>query len=58
MEIGSRVWAVSVAIGMKKRKKARDPYISPPRGGTTAETIPTKLGNVVYPRDVINSNDS
>ena len=59
MEIGSRVWAVRVAIGLKKTetkkiKKARDPYISPPRGGATADTIPTKLGRIGGPRDLIN----
>jgi len=34
-------------------KKARDPYISPPRGGATAEMIFTKLGRVADTRDVI-----
>ena len=38
----------------KKKKKARDPYISPPRGGATARTIFTKLGRVGETRDVIN----
>jgi len=34
-------------------KKARDPYISPLRGGATAETIFTKLGRFAETRDVI-----
>jgi len=34
-------------------KKARDPYISPPRGGATAQTIFSKLGGVAETRDVI-----
>ena len=37
----------------KKKLQARDPYFSPPRGDATADTIPTKLGRVVDPRDVI-----
>ena len=36
------------------KKKARYPYISPPRGGATARTIFTKLGRVGETRDVIN----
>jgi len=34
-------------------KKARDPYISPPRGGATAETIFSKLDRVAETRDEI-----
>jgi len=34
-------------------KKARDPYISPPRGGATADTIFTKLDRVAETRNVI-----
>ena len=36
----------------KEIKKARDSYISL-RGGATADTIPTKLGRVGEPRDII-----
>ena len=56
MEIGSWVWDVRVARKEKKIiiiKKARDPDISSQRGGATADTIPTKFGRVVDPRDVI-----
>ena len=52
MEIGSRVWAVRVAR-KEKKEKARDPDISPPRGGATADTIPIRFSRVVDPRDVI-----
>ena len=34
-------------------KKTRDPYISPPRGGATADLYPTKLGRIGEPLDVI-----
>ena len=57
MEISSRVWAVRV-LRITKTKikiiKARDPYISPPRGGAPAHTIRTKLVKVDETRDVIN----
>ena len=57
MELGSRVWAVRVVRKEKNKQKikwkARDPDISPHRGGAAADTIPTKLGRVVDPRDVI-----
>ena len=55
MKIGSRVWAVRVARKEKTKTKikARDPDISPQRGGATADTIPTKFDRVFDPRDVI-----
>ena len=53
VEIGSRVWAVRVARKEKKKWMARDPGIPPPRGGATADTIPTKFSRVVDPQDVI-----
>ena len=51
MKIGSRIWAVRVARREKQKKKylkARDPDIS-----SQLDTIPTKFGRVVDPRDVI-----
>jgi len=35
------------------KKKARDPYISPPYGGATAETIFIKFGRVAETRELI-----
>ena len=41
MKIGLRVWAV---YAWPRIKKACNPYISPPRGGTTSDLVLTRFG--------------
>jgi len=53
---GHRLIRLYACQGIYKQKiitKARDPHISPSRGGAIAETIFTKLGRVAETLDVI-----
>ena len=52
MEIGSRVWAVLV-VRKENKKNGTRPVHFPTTWGAAANTIPTQLGKVVNPLNVI-----